>query len=185
MTAFLFSSAIGPIPVTVVLSEDHTSEIEITANPIETGAEVNDHAYIKPKQIKMEIADANAAATYAALVRFQESRVPFTLITGLYIYEDQLIQSINATRDKETSRILKASVHCRQVIIVGTGTSQGDGQQQPGGSPGGDQSRSAAPPRSNDPVVSDRVAPTVQTGDNPTVSVAPEKAPSLLSRMFQ
>ena len=60
MTVIAFSRAIGPVPINCILSEKHTSEVEITGNPIETGAEVNDHAYVKPKKVILEVADRNA-----------------------------------------------------------------------------------------------------------------------------
>lgn len=186
MTVIAFSRAIGPIPINCILSEQHTSEVEITGNPIETGAEVNDHAYVKPKQVVLEIADRNAALMYNALVRFQESRVPFYLVTGLTVYKDMLIQAIDATRDKTHSTILRATVTCREVIIVSTGSAPAEGGSQPSGSPGGTNSTGASRPSAqgaNNPTTADRAASTVQMGDNPTQSVAPAKSQSLLSRM--
>lgn len=187
MSVIAFSRAIGPIPINCILSEDHTSEIEITGNPIETGAEVNDHAYIKPNQVVLEIADRNAAAMYNTLKRFQESRVPFYLVTGLSVYEDMLIASIDATRDKTNSTILRATVVCRQVIIVSTGSTTGDGENQSSGKPGGKKSTKASKPTSQsatNSVTADKAASTVQTGDNPTSTVAPAKTQSILKRMF-
>ena len=187
MTVIAFSRAIGPLPIDCVLSEKHTSEVEITSNPIETGAEVNDHAYVKPKQVVLEIADSSAALLYNALVRFQESRVPFYLVTGLSVYKDMLIQAIDATRDKTHSTVLKATVTCRQVIIVSTGSAPGGGGKQPSGSPGGKKSRGAAAPSkegANNPSTSTRVASTVQAGDNPTTAVSSGKSQSLLKQMF-
>ena len=187
MTIIAFSRTIGPVPINCILSEKHTSEVEITGNPIETGAEVNDHAYIKPKQVVLELADRNAALTYNALLRFQESRVPFYLVTGLSVYKDMLIQAIDATRDKTHSTILHATVTLRQVIIVSTGSAPGGGGSQPSGKPGGEKSLGAARPSAeaaNNPVTADRAATTVQAGDNPTVAVPPAKNQSLLSRVF-
>lgn len=195
MTVIAFSRAIGPIPINCILSEQHTSEVEITGNPIETGAEVNDHAYVKPKQVILEIADRNAALMYNALVRFQESRVPFYLVTGLTVYKDMMIQAIDATRDKTHSTILRATVTCREVIIVSTGSAPaetaggtGGASPQPGGQPGGTNSTGSARPSAqgaNNPVTSDRAASTVQMGDNPTQAVPPAQSQSLLSQMFQ
>lgn len=187
MTIIAFSRAIGPVPINCILSERHQSDIEITGNPIETGAEVNDHAYIKPKQVVLEVADRNAALVFNVLTRFQESRVPFYLVTGLTIYKDMLIKSIDATRDKDMSSILRATITCQQVIIVSTGSAPAEGGAQPSGSPGGENSRGAARPSAEsatDPVTSDRAASVVQTGDNPTNAVGAERSQSLLSRMF-
>lgn len=187
MTVIAFSRTIGPVPINCILSEKHTSEVEITGNPIETGAEVNDHAYVKPKQVVLEIADRNAAAIYNILMRFQESRVPFYLVTGLSVYKDMLIQAIDATRDKTHSTILHATVTCRQVIIVSTGSAPAEGGKQPSGSPGGKNSTGAARPSAeaaNNPTTADRTASTVQAGDNPTNAVPAERTQSILSRMF-
>jgi hypothetical protein len=188
MSVIAFSRAVGPIPVNCILSEQHTSEIEITSNPIETGAEVNDHSYVRPKQVVLEIADRNAAAMFNILIRFQESRVPFYLVTGLTVYKDMLIQSIDATRDKTHSTILKATVTCRQVIIVSTGSAPAEGGKQPSGKPGGANSRGSVKPdkhSANNSITADRAASTVQAGDNPTTSVNPAKTQSLLSRISQ
>jgi hypothetical protein len=187
MTVIAFSRAIGPVPINCVLSEQHTAEVEITGNPIETGAEVNDHAYVKPKQVVLEVADRNAALVYNALLRFQESRVPFFLVTGLTVYKDMLIQAMDATRDKTHSTVLRATVTCRQVIIVSTGSAPAEGGAQPSGNPGGDNSRGAARPSAEaatDQAAADRAASTVQSGDNPTTTVTPARSQSLLSRMF-
>lgn len=187
MTVIAFSRAIGPIPLSCILSERHQSDVEITGNPIETGAEVNDHAYVKPKQVVLEVADRNAALMFNALMRFQESRVPFYLVTGLTIYKDMLIKSIDATRDKDYSTILSATVTCQQVIIVSTGSAPSEGGSQPSGSPGGTKSTGAGRPSAqaaNNPTTADRAASTVQAGDNPTSSVPAGKSGSLLSQMF-
>jgi hypothetical protein len=187
MTVIAFSRAIGPVPINCILSEKHTSEVEITSNPIETGAEVNDHAYVKPKQVVLEVADRNAAMMYNILMRFQESRVPFYLVTGLTVYKDMLIQAIDATRDKTHSTILHATVTCRQVIIVSTGSAPAEGGPQPSGNPGGANSRGAARPSAEsagNASTADRAASTVQSGDNPTNSVTPTRSQSILKRMF-
>lgn len=42
---------IGTISLDVVSTEDHNSTLSITANPIESGAEIADHAVLKPKRV--------------------------------------------------------------------------------------------------------------------------------------
>lgn len=169
-----FSRTIGPVPLNCVLSEDHTSEIEITSNPIETGAEVNDHAYIVPKKITLEFADANAVATWNALVRFQESRVPFVLVTGLAIYRNMMVKSLNAKRDATFARVLSGSAQLQEVIIVDTAYAAAPGgvALPPAGNPGGSGSVLSSRPassRSIDVGTAIRAAGTVQRGDSPTL----------------
>lgn len=165
MSVIAFSSVIGPVPISCVLSEHHSSQIEITEIPIETGAKITDHAYVMPKKVTLDIADAGAALTYEALKAFQESRVPFTLVTGLSVYINMLIRSIEADRDAKYSRILSAKVDCQEIIIVSTAYADG---ASGGGAPGGDGSTKAATPTSElsgDAATADKAAGTVQMGD--------------------
>lgn len=187
-----FSRAIGPVRLDCVINESHTTEIEITSNPIETGAEVNDHAYIMPKTVSLEFADAAGAATWNALIRFQESRVPFVLVTGLAVYRNMMVKRLEARRDKLLSRILSGTAELREVIIVDTAFATQPGgttSVPPAGNPGGANSLLSARPsvsRAIDTLTATRVAGTVQRGDSPT-SVAPLNLPynrSMLTGIF-
>lgn len=187
MSAIAFNRLIGPIPINVVVSEDHTSEIEITSNPIETGAEVNDHSYVMPKRVTLECASAYAAAVYNSMVKFQETRIPFVLVTGLSVYRNMLIKSINATRDFEFSRILKCTVDLQEIIIVDTtfAASQAGTDAPPSGEPGGVKSSLSAkvtPTRALDAQTADRVSGIVQRGDQPFKTVTLPK--TMLAPVF-
>ena len=37
------------------MSVDYTHDLEVTSNPVETGASVSDHSYVKPAEIQMLI----------------------------------------------------------------------------------------------------------------------------------
>ena len=115
-----FNSRIGPVPLDVIISERHNSSIGITELPIETGAKITDHSYVEPKKLELSFADCGAALTYMALVRFQETRVPFSIISGLNIYTNMLIRDINAERDEQYSKILKGTALLQEVILVST-----------------------------------------------------------------
>lgn len=186
----LFSGLIGPIPVSVIMKEGHRSTLGITENPIETGAKVTDHSYVEPKKLTLDFADANAAATYNALVRFQESRTPFTAVSGLYLYRNMLIKSLSAERDAQTSRILKGTAELQEIIIVSTAytASEGDANSpQSQGKPGGANSTQSARPtteRAGDAPTADRAAGTTMRGDAPEVTVTPAQNQSILSGLF-
>lgn len=187
MTVIAFSRAIGPIPIDCVLEERHTSEIDITEIPIETGARITDHAVVLPKRVSLEVADANAAATFNALVRLQETRAPFTVITGLFVYRNMLIKRLDATRDKTSSRILQCFADLQEIIIVSTAyTADPTGESNSAqGEPGGSKSTKAAgvsPERSGDTVTADRAAGTVHRGDAGTSTVPANQ--SILRRAF-
>ena len=150
MSSILFSPAIGPVPIGVFLSERHESTLEMTSIPIEGSADATDHAYALPDRVEIEVASENAAVTYQTLRDWQKARVPFTLVTGLEIYDDMLIESIRPERDKTFSNVFRGSVALRQVIIVETAyvpASVGAGMPAglDAGAPGGVNSMRAAP----------------------------------------
>lgn len=190
MTAILFSGSIGPIPVSVVMRENHRSSLGITENPIENGSNVTDHAYVNPKSLTLEFADANAAATYNALVRFQESRAPFVVVSGLFVYTNMLIKELSATRDARTSRILDGRVELQEIIIVSTAYTSTEGaanDAQSSGKPGGAQSNQSARPtteRAGNTVTADQAAGTTMRGDAGAVTPPPAENKSVLAGMF-
>ncbi|MGV4796123.1 phage baseplate protein [Rhizobium sp. F40D2] len=181
MSVIAFSTSIGPVPMDCVISERHSSELDITEIPIETGAKITDHAIIVPKRITLDAAAGGAAATYAALVAFQESRVPFTLVTGLTIYNSMLIKRIDADRDAGTSRILRCRCDLQEVIIVATSYAADPDGDTTGerGKPGGKESTRAAAPsteRAGDTVTGDRATATQQRGDAAITSAPADKS---------
>lgn len=181
MVAIAFSRAIGPVPIQCVIREKPISELEITEIPVEFGAAITDHAYPLPKKVTLEIADNGGAATFNALVRFQESRVPFTLVTGLSVFQNMLIKRIEPDRDKDFSTTFRATVDLQEVIIVDTARAAGDGPE--GGKPGGEKSTKAANPskeRAGDAATADRASGPVQRGDAPATSVEPARGRSIL-----
>ncbi len=158
MSIIFYNSAIGPIPVSVIMKERHSSSIGITELPIETGAKITDHSYVEPKKLELEFVDENAALTYMALVRFQESRVPFNIISGLYIYKSMLIKDIHAERDYQTSCILSGSALLQEVILVRTAkTKSEEGDKKAAGN--GD---------TKDKTTKDRTDGPASRGDQPT-----------------
>ena len=176
MSIIAFSSTIGPVPISCVLTEKHISDIEISEIPIETGAAVTDHAYVRPKKVTLDVADDAAAATFNALVAFQESRVPFTLVTGLSVYKNMLIKSLDADRDASFSRVLRCKVDLQEIIIVDTAYAASESGDGKGGQSGGTKSTKAATPtkgRAGDVATADRAAGTVQRGDAPANAATP------------
>ncbi|AGC35714.1 tail fiber protein [Rhizobium phage RHEph06] len=189
MTAIIFSNTIGPVPISVVISEEHESTIGITEQPVETGAKITDHAYVEPKKLSLEFGDENAVATYNALVRFQESRVPFSIISGLYVYNNMLIRAINVTRDSTYSRVLSGRVDLQEVIIVSTAYVSTEGEQndpQSTGKAGGKKSTQSARPtteKAGDAVTGDRAAGTTMRGDAGVKTIEPAKNSSILNSL--
>lgn len=189
MQFIAFSSAIGPVPIDAVLTEAHQMSLSITEIPIENGARVTDHALILPKRLTLDCASSNAAATFNALVMLQESRVPFTVVSGLFIYTNMLIENLTADRDKDFSSILRCSCELREIIIVSTqyaadptGTDQTSQQAATNKTNTGDPLASNA---TKDAATSDRVSGTVMRGDSAAQPVSSADQGSILHRISQ
>lgn len=135
MTCILVSRSIGGVFVDVVISEEHESEMEIAEHPVEKGAKISDHAWRLPAKVTLEsaIAGDRAVASFQQLLDVQAAAEPFSLVTGLKVYQNMLIKRLNATRDKENARVLKFEAELQEVIIVSTessGASSSDDKAQ-------------------------------------------------------
>lgn len=130
MSCIIVSRSIGGVFVDVVISEEHTASMEIAEHPVERGAKISDHAWRTPYNVKLEsVIDASrAVAAYQQLLAVQEKAEPFSLVTGLKVYQNMLIKEIVATRDAEHSRVLKFTAELQEVIIVNTESSAGGGE---------------------------------------------------------
>ena len=177
-----FSRAIGPMLIDVVLNEDHISELEITQNPVEFGADVTDHAYAQPKVVNLTCATgqsrSEAAAAYQKLVALQESRVPFVLVTPIYIYRNMLIRSLNPTRDSQTSNILMFTAEIQEIILVNSAAySRETTQPQATSSSGNTRAGSAAARTTQSSLInSTKEQPTVSRGNIAARSVPTQTA---------
>jgi len=182
MSAILFSEGIGPVPVEVILSEGHKSTLGITEIPIETGAKITDHAYVEPKKLTLDFADGNAAQTWNALVQFQESRVPFVIVSGLAVYKNMLIKELSANRDQQTCAILAGRCELQEVIIVSTAytpSESGDGKK------GSNGAKTPTKETAGDNTTKDRATGTNARGDQgSSKTTPPAENKSILRRAF-
>jgi len=128
---FLLSRTIGLVPVSLIETEEHKSELEITSMPVESGSDITDHAYTQPHKVTLQgiigtgsggfVGSFITAAGYQALLRYQAARMPFYLVTGINVYKDMLIQSITVPRNSDNANVLEFTIVCKQVKIVGSG----------------------------------------------------------------
>ena len=169
MSAIAFSPTIGPVFIDCVISERPESTLEITEIPVESGARITDHAVVAPKRVTLDIANHNAAESFRAMVAFQERREPFTLVTGLSVFNNMLIKSISTERDASFSTVLRAKIELQEIVIVETtydpNASGGSGAS--GGSSGNSKTRASTPTsgRASNPITGDKAAQTVNNGD--------------------
>jgi hypothetical protein len=182
MTMILFSATIGPVPVDVILKEKHSSKVTVTEIAIETGAKITDHAHVNPKKHELEFASSTAAETWNALVKFQESRVPFTAVSGLFVYTNMLITDLDAERDQKTSKVLKGTAVLQEAVLVETAVSSANDSSNDGKSDK-NKSKSVSKDKAKGDA-KDKASGTVGRGDSPAKTVPVERNQSIMNKVF-
>ena len=139
---------IGDITLDAVIKETTISKVRTTRNPVELGADMNDHAIIEPKEYIIEavVTDSplffvgsgdlitssgffgstslenktRSQAAFEALEKLQEKREPITIQTGLRQYENMLLSDIQVSQDKDTSKSIFFTAKLTEIIFTRT-----------------------------------------------------------------
>jgi len=121
-----------------ILRAEHNQELVETEHPIQDGASVVDHCYLRPAQVTLEIGMSDCMARYVdgqftsnssksisayeTLLDIQSQRIPITLATRLKLYENMVIKFIRAVDTRETQHALRVEVTFVQLIVAQTAT---------------------------------------------------------------
>lgn len=120
---FLPQRSIGPFTATVTIEEVGTDDLEITQHPVQQGAAITDHAYLKPASLSLRVgwsplSGSTLAEIYADLLALQAKREPLNVVTGKRQYQNMLIKSLVQTTDKTTEHVLSISAQLQQILLV-------------------------------------------------------------------
>lgn len=106
----------------VVLEENSTDELEITAHPVQSGAEISDHAYLKPAMVTTRfmygVQSGELWDIYTKLRELQEKRELFDVVTGKRDYSNMLLKTLSVNTDKSTENVLSVTADFQQVILA-------------------------------------------------------------------
>ncbi len=125
-----------------ILHAEHAHELRRTEHPVQTGANITDHAYKLPARVVLEIgmsdamdsyqpngwesASSKSVAAFQTLLDLQRSRQLVTLTTRLATYENMLVESVSATDTSKTLYGLRATVTFSEIFLAtATATSSG------------------------------------------------------------
>ena len=113
---------------------EHNIELQTTSNPVETGASVVDHAYVKPAELVMKVmmsdvhqslvpgqftgASFRSVNAWQVLRKLQSDRIPMSVFTRLGLYTNMLITKLTTTDTSETFRALSAEVTLREIPVA-------------------------------------------------------------------
>ena len=79
--------SIGPFTAQMTVEEISTDDLEITDHPVQEGASITDHCFVKPPELSIQVSFQPDFSTdlneiYANLLALQASRQPFAVTTG-------------------------------------------------------------------------------------------------------
>jgi hypothetical protein len=137
---------IGGIAIDATLEEVLEDTLQVTEHPVEAGAMITDHSFVRPCEVVLRCGWSNASAAallgnltsllssgslsasdyvtgvYSQLLALQQAREPVTVVTSLRQYENMMLTSVRVTRDSKTSQALMMVATLREVILVSTFT---------------------------------------------------------------
>lgn len=121
-----------------LLKATHTSRLTITDQPVQTGASLSDHSFMKPRELMMEIGMSDVAKSFVpgqftggysrsvqafkVLKDLQAIRVPIQVHTRLGLYQNMLIEVLSAPDDYTTSSSLRCTVTFREILVAKVST---------------------------------------------------------------
>lgn len=116
------------------VKESHTGSVKITEHPVQSGANISDHAYNLPDKLTIEIlvsdsmscvvtnqfseTSTKSISAYKTLRKLKEKRMPLSVRTKLHNYKDMLIESMSVNDDYKSVSSLRCTVMLRQIIMA-------------------------------------------------------------------
>ncbi|WP_069705193.1 phage baseplate protein [Burkholderia seminalis] len=141
------SKKIGTVTISAAIEEVYSDEVVVTEHPVENGAPVNDHAFMRPREILMKCGWSNADyqallgsavasfddtgantmatgtyvdAIYSQLLQIQAKRERVDVVTTRRKYSNMLITGLSVVTDQKSGSALMLTASLKQVIIVST-----------------------------------------------------------------
>lgn len=141
------SKKIGSVTISAAIEEVYSDEVIVTEHPVENGAPVNDHAFMRPREILMKCGWSNADyqallgsavasfddtgantmatgtyvdAIYSQLLQIQAKRERVDVVTTRRKYSNMLITGLSVVTDQKSGSALMLTASLKQVIIVST-----------------------------------------------------------------
>ena len=117
------------------LNVDHTFKTTITSHPVQTGANIADHAYNEPAEVRMTIkmsdtssdivdgqfegiAYTRSVGAFTILKQLSDQRLAFQVHTRLQTYQNMMIESISISDDLENLHGLEANVSLKELLVA-------------------------------------------------------------------
>lgn len=134
MSVVYAKTSLGGYFFDATISEQHDWENTITQNPVQTGANVNDHLFHQPITVTLQLfqsdclasvndgklvpASTRSISAIRTLYALWYSGASMTLQTSLMTYNSMVIKSCIPNKDATTQTAVKATVILQQLIVT-------------------------------------------------------------------
>lgn len=123
LVTFTPKRSIGSFTAQMTVEEISNDDLEITDHPVQDGASITDHCFVKPPELSIQASftpnfTMSLDDIYKNILDLQSSRQPFSVTTGKRSYQNMLMQSLTVDTDKITENILSVRMRLRQIRIV-------------------------------------------------------------------
>jgi hypothetical protein len=148
----------GPLLPDCAVMEDHSDTLTVTKHPVQAGANISDHAYKEPAQLRLSWAWSNSSPAnalggnigsallhsvigfggsedyidkiYGELLTLQVSGQVLTVSTGKRLYYNMMITGLHVRTDNTSAYTLPMEIELTEVILVQTQSAQTPSQDQ-------------------------------------------------------
>ena len=132
---------ISTVEIDAVINESASATVRVTENPVEFGANINDHIITEPMAFTVVGVVSNISSNkigqflrvptifskntskskeaWEELLELQINKTPFTLVQGLKEYRNVVILSLTESQDKDTSKGLFFTATMKEIIFAG------------------------------------------------------------------
>lgn len=126
------TKSIGGIEIDAFVTENHKRSCVATEYPVEDGSVFTDHIHVNPDTLSItgvvgssKIANQEGGFTrvfdvYQELSDLIDKKEPVTIVTGLKVYDNMVLENFSVDRDKSTGSSLNFSLDARQIKVIQT-----------------------------------------------------------------
>jgi len=121
-TTFVPRRAIGPFTNYCVIEETCSHEAVLTEHPVQDGAAITDHIYLKPSQVTVRGLYGPTYAplneTFDKLRQLLAARGIFDVVTGKAKYSNMAMRRLVINNDEFTENAVAFTIELQEIIIV-------------------------------------------------------------------
>lgn len=124
-------SKIGAVSLDATLTEDHQYNARVTTYPVENGQIISDHIINEPITLSITGLVSDTPLAFLAafnrsvdafnrLITIHERKERVTVVTGIKVYEDMVITSLQVPRNVFTGQSLTFNIELQKLILDST-----------------------------------------------------------------